>query len=87
MASPGFYLDIISVFPAYIFLDTLDPQGQSMTGPVAELLPILQVWHLWDYIGKWEKNFDSNLKVSKLTTSYYTFCLYIVRTNKFQLLI
>lgn len=63
MSSPGFYFDIISVFPAYIFSDTLDPSGKSVSGQIAKLLPALQVWHIWDYIGKWERNFDANLKV------------------------
>lgn len=64
MSSPGFYVDVISVFPAYIFSDTLDPSGESVAGQIAKLLPALQVWHVWDYIGKWEKNFDANLKVT-----------------------
>lgn len=63
MATLGFYLDIISVFPVYIFTDTLDPRGETVVGQVAKLFPILQVWHIWDYIGKWEKSFSANLKV------------------------
>lgn len=66
MASPGFYVDIISLFPAYIFSDTLDPQGASVAGQVAKLFPALQVWHIWDYFGKWENNFDAHVKVGVL---------------------
>lgn len=63
MSSFGFYLDILSVFPVYIFTDTLDPYGESASGQLTALFPILQVWHLWDYIDEWEKNFKSNIKV------------------------
>lgn len=70
MATIGFYLDVISVFPVFIFSETLDPHGISVWGQVAQLFPTLQVWHLWDYMEKWEKNFFGNIKVlfSKLTT-------------------
>ncbi|XP_052759511.1 uncharacterized protein LOC113513411 [Galleria mellonella] len=63
MATVGFYLDILSVFPMYIFTDTLDPRGESVAGQVVKLFPTLQVWHIWDYISKWEKNFNSNAKL------------------------
>lgn len=63
MASFGFYLDIISVFPVSIFTDTLDPQGETVAGQIAMLFPILQVWHIWDYIDKWAQNFNSHVKV------------------------
>ncbi|VVC96843.1 unnamed protein product, partial [Leptidea sinapis] len=58
----GFYLDVLSVFPAYIFTDTMDPKGETFASHVAVLFPILQVWHIWDYIGKWQKRFNSNAK-------------------------
>lgn len=63
MSSVGFYLDIISVFPVSIFTDTLDPNGETVAGQIAMLFPILQVWHLWDYLTKWASNFDSHVKV------------------------
>lgn len=64
MATFGFYLDVISVFPLYIFTDTLDPQGESIVSQIAIVCPVLQVWHIWDYLDKWEKNFNSNSKVN-----------------------
>ncbi|KAM3964354.1 uncharacterized protein ACR2FA_001326 [Aphomia sociella] len=63
MATVGFYLDILSVFPVYIFTDTLDPHAESVAGQVVKLFPILQVWHIWEYISRWEKCFDSNTKL------------------------
>lgn len=63
MATIGFYLDVISVFPVYIFTDTLDPEGETVAGQITKLFPILQVWHLWDYLEKWAKNFYSPVKV------------------------
>ncbi|XP_073944711.1 uncharacterized protein isoform X2 [Choristoneura fumiferana] len=71
MSSFGFYLDILSVFPVYIFTDTLDPYGESAAGQLAALFPILQVWHIWDYIDQWEKNFKSNIKNSWMTQLIY----------------
>lgn len=65
MATMGFYLDIISVFPLYIFTDTLDPQNESIATQIAAMLPMLQVWHVWDYLDKWQNNFYSNAKVNK----------------------
>lgn len=64
MATFGFYLDILSVFPVYIFTDTLDPHGESISGQLVKLLPTLQVWHIWNYIEKWKLNFNSNVKVN-----------------------
>lgn len=69
MATFGFYLDVISVFPVFIFSETLDPQGLSVWCQVSKLFPTLQVWHLWDYMGKWEKNFFCHIKVRYLPTS------------------
>lgn len=66
MASVGFYMDILSVFPVYIFTDTLDPHGESIAGQVVKLLPVLQVWHIWDYFDKWKLSFNSNAKVRSL---------------------
>ncbi|KAL0841121.1 hypothetical protein ABMA28_014878 [Loxostege sticticalis] len=63
MASVGFYMDILSVFPIYIFTDTLDPHGESIAGQVVKLLPVLQVWHIWDYFDKWKLSFNSNAKL------------------------
>lgn len=63
MATIGFYLDIIAVFPVYIFTDTLDPQGETVCGQLAKLFPTLQVWHIWDYLDKWATNFHSPVKV------------------------
>lgn len=63
MSTVGFYLDIISVFPVNIFTDTLDLNGETVSGQVAKLFPIVQVWHIWDYIGKWEYHFNSYPKV------------------------
>ncbi|KAH9627836.1 hypothetical protein HF086_001732 [Spodoptera exigua] len=74
MASFGFYLDIVSVFPVSIFTDTLDPQGETVAGQIAMLFPILQVWHLWDYIDKWAKNFNSHTKMFILLK----FCLIFI---------
>ncbi|CAH2980383.1 unnamed protein product [Chilo suppressalis] len=66
MATLGFYLDILSLFPAHIFTDTLDPNGESMSAQIVKLFPILQVWHIWDYFNKWMKNFDCNIKLLTL---------------------
>lgn len=63
MGSIGFYIDIISVFPVYIFTDTIDPNGVSVTGQIALLFPILQVWHIWNYMEKWKNNLKSHHKV------------------------
>ncbi|XP_063825381.1 uncharacterized protein LOC135074947 [Ostrinia nubilalis] len=76
MATVGFYLDILSVFPVYIFTDTLDPHGESIAGQVVKLLPILQVWHLWEYIDKWKLSFNSNAKL--LCLIKYTILVIIV---------
>ncbi|CAG9584459.1 unnamed protein product, partial [Danaus chrysippus] len=71
MATTGFYLDIISVFPLYIFTDTLDPQNESMATQIAAMLPMLQVWHIWDYLDKWQNNFNSNAKDSMRDLFYF----------------
>ncbi|KAF9806423.1 hypothetical protein SFRURICE_001218 [Spodoptera frugiperda] len=71
MASFGFYLDIVSVFPVSIFTDTLDPQGETVAGQIAMLFPILQVWHIWDYINKWARNFNSHTKNSWMSQLIY----------------
>ncbi|XP_026317795.1 uncharacterized protein LOC113228654 [Hyposmocoma kahamanoa] len=63
MSSLGFYMDIISVFPMYIFIETLFPDRDSMWVEASELFPVLQIWHLWDYCSKWQRNFDSNTKL------------------------
>ncbi|CAH2268965.1 jg15989 [Pararge aegeria aegeria] len=42
MASLGFYLDVVSVFPMYIFTDTLDPTGESIATQIAIMFPTLQ---------------------------------------------
>ncbi|KAJ8730193.1 hypothetical protein PYW07_017231 [Mythimna separata] len=73
----GFYLDIVSVFPVSIFTDTLDPQGETVAGQIAMLFPILQVWHLWDYMDKWAQNFDSQVKLLilvKFSLLFVIFC-------------
>ncbi|XP_026725097.1 uncharacterized protein LOC113492021 [Trichoplusia ni] len=77
MATFGFYLDVISVFPVSIFTDTLDPQGETVAGQIAMLFPILQVWHIWDYLDKWAKNFNSHVKfivLTKFCTIFIIFC-------------
>nr|XP_034830292.1 uncharacterized protein LOC117987394 [Maniola hyperantus] len=77
MASLGFYLDVLSVFPMYIFTDTLDPQGESIATQIAILFPTLQVWHIWDYLGKWRRNFHSNanfLCCTKYCLLFLIFC-------------
>ncbi|XP_075973154.1 uncharacterized protein LOC142974603 [Anticarsia gemmatalis] len=66
MGCIGFYLDILSVFPIYIFTDTLDGQGLTVAGQVAKLIPTVQVWHIWDYLDKWASNFDSPVKMLSL---------------------
>ncbi|CAH1645596.1 unnamed protein product [Spodoptera littoralis] len=71
MASFGFYLDIVSVFPVSIFTDTMDPQGETVAGQIAMLFPILQVWHIWHYINKWAKNFNSHTKNSWMSQLIY----------------
>lgn len=63
MASFGFYLDVLSVFPMYIFTDTLDPDGESIATQIAIMFPTLQVWHIWSYLDKWQKNFNGNANV------------------------
>ncbi|XP_060802937.1 uncharacterized protein LOC106141179 isoform X1 [Amyelois transitella] len=63
MSSVGFYLDVLSVFPLYIFSDTFDPSHKSVIGQVVKLFPMLQVWHIWDYCCKWMKNFNTHLKL------------------------
>ncbi|XP_059045360.1 uncharacterized protein LOC131841129 [Achroia grisella] len=74
MATVGFYLDILSVFPVYIFVNTLDPQADSIAGQVVKLLPTLQVWHIWNYVSRWEKNFNSNAKMLCLLK----YCLIVI---------
>ncbi|KAJ8728052.1 hypothetical protein PYW08_016437 [Mythimna loreyi] len=76
MSSFGFYLDILSVFPVSIFSDTLDPQGETVAGQIAMLFPILQVWHLWDYINKWAQNFDSHVKLLILVKFWLLFVIF-----------
>ncbi|XP_037872949.2 uncharacterized protein LOC101746849 [Bombyx mori] len=83
MGSIGFYIDIISVFPVYIFTDTIDPNGVSVTGQIALLFPILQVWHIWNYMEKWKNNLKSHHKILSLLRftivfvifSYWSGCL------------
>ncbi|KAG6445856.1 hypothetical protein O3G_MSEX004127 [Manduca sexta] len=76
MSSFGFYLDIISLFPVYIFTDTLDPNGETVAGQAAKLFPVLQVWHIWDYFVKWEKNFNSHVKLLSLLKFFILFCIF-----------
>lgn len=65
MATVGFYLDVLSIFPANIFSDTLDPNKETIFSQLVVLLPILQIWHIWDYLSKWETNFNVSVKVRK----------------------
>nr|XP_032525964.1 uncharacterized protein LOC116776822 [Danaus plexippus plexippus] len=76
MATMGFYLDIISVFPLYIFTDTLDPQNESIATQIAAMLPMLQVWHVWDYLDKWQNNFYSNAKMLSLLKFFLLFIIF-----------
>lgn len=64
MASFGFYLDVLSVFPMYIFTDTLDPDGESIATQIAIMFPTLQVWHIWSYLDKWQNNFNGIANVT-----------------------
>ncbi|XP_047513975.1 uncharacterized protein LOC125055559 [Pieris napi] len=83
MATVGFYLDVLSVFPVYIFTDTLDPSGETISNQLAVMFPILQVWHIWDYFRIWERKFNSNAKILCLLKysllfvifSYWSGCL------------
>ncbi|CAH4029383.1 unnamed protein product [Pieris brassicae] len=83
MATVGFYLDVLSVFPVYIFTDTLDPSGDTISNQLAVMFPILQVWHIWDYFRIWERKFNSNAKILCLIKysllfvifSYWSGCL------------
>ncbi|XP_049869364.1 uncharacterized protein LOC126369114 [Pectinophora gossypiella] len=59
----GFYLDIMSVFPTSIFASSLDPSGITLAMEVSRLVPIIQVWHIWDYMGQWGATFHANVKV------------------------
>ncbi|XP_039754559.1 uncharacterized protein LOC120629631 [Pararge aegeria] len=74
MASLGFYLDVVSVFPMYIFTDTLDPTGESIATQIAIMFPTLQVWHIWDYLNKWQRNFNNNTNLLCCTK----YCLLIL---------
>ncbi|CAH2106526.1 unnamed protein product [Euphydryas editha] len=76
MATFGFYLDVISVFPLYIFTDTLDPHGESIVSQIAIVCPILQVWHIWDYLEKWQRNFSSNDKFLCLIKYFLLFVIF-----------
>ncbi|XP_053607909.1 uncharacterized protein LOC128673815 isoform X2 [Plodia interpunctella] len=78
MSSVGFYLDILSVFPLYIFSDTFDPTHKSVIGQVVKLFPMLQVWHIWDYCSRWMQNFSANLKLLVLVkhTLLVVICCY-----------
>ncbi|XP_072932091.1 uncharacterized protein [Epargyreus clarus] len=83
MATVGFYLDILSVFPVRIFTDTLDPKGESIASQLAVVFPALQVWHIWAYTSKWESDFHCNVKFLCLAKfcllflifSYWSGCL------------
>ncbi|XP_047995148.1 uncharacterized protein LOC125233252 [Leguminivora glycinivorella] len=87
MATIGFYLDILSVFPFYIFTDTLDPQGSSMANQVAALFPVLQVWHIWEYMDKLERNFKSNVRMVCLLKFALMFCIFCYWSGCFLCLI
>ncbi|XP_013143805.1 PREDICTED: uncharacterized protein LOC106107482 isoform X2 [Papilio polytes] len=63
MATIGFYLDILSLFPLHIFTDTLDPNRESILSQLVVMLPILQVWHIWSYLSKWENNFNVSVRL------------------------
>ncbi|XP_050346244.1 uncharacterized protein LOC126770751 [Nymphalis io] len=76
MSTIGFYLDVLSVFPMYIFTDTLDPSGESIASLIAVVFPILQVWHIWDYLEKWQKNFNTNAKFLCLTKYFLLFIIF-----------
>ncbi|XP_045497710.1 uncharacterized protein LOC123695820 [Colias croceus] len=76
MASVGFYLDVLSVFPIYIFTDTLDPGGETIMSQLAVIFPVLQVWHVWDYMTKWGKKFNSNAKFLCLMKYFLLFIIF-----------
>ncbi|KPJ08211.1 Cyclic nucleotide-gated cation channel [Papilio machaon] len=63
MANIGFYLDILSIFPLHIFTDTLDPKRESILSQLVVMLPIVQVWHIWSYLSKWENNFNVSVRL------------------------
>ncbi|CAG4980121.1 unnamed protein product [Colias eurytheme] len=76
MATVGFYLDVLSVFPIYIFTDTLDPGGETIMSQLAVIFPVLQVWHVWDYMTKWGKKFNSNAKFLCLMKYFLLFIIF-----------
>ncbi|XP_046959701.1 uncharacterized protein LOC124529826 [Vanessa cardui] len=76
MSTVGFYLDVLSVFPMYIFTDTLDPSGESIASQIAVVFPILQVWHIWDYLEKWQRNFNTNAKFLCLMKYFLLFMIF-----------
>ncbi|KPJ02722.1 Potassium voltage-gated channel subfamily H member 6 [Papilio xuthus] len=71
MANLGFYLDVLSIFPLHIFTDTLDPKRESILSQLVVMLPILQVWHIWSYLSKWEKNFNVSVRRSWMAQLIY----------------
>ncbi|XP_026317546.1 uncharacterized protein LOC113228451 isoform X2 [Hyposmocoma kahamanoa] len=83
MSSVGFYMDIISVFPVHIFIETLFPDRDSMWMEVSKLFPALQVWHLWDYCSKWQKNFESNDKILILIRYTILECIFCYWSGAF----
>ncbi|XP_063618999.1 uncharacterized protein LOC134791774 [Cydia splendana] len=87
MATISFYLDILSVFPFYIFTDTLDPQGSSVANQVAALCPVLQMWHIWEYMDKLERNFKSNVRVICVLKFALMFCIFCYWSGCFLYLI
>lgn len=63
MATIGFYLDILSIFPMNIFADAFDQHKETAASQIANLIPIIQIWHVWDYMSKWERVFQVYVKV------------------------
>ncbi|XP_068632021.1 uncharacterized protein [Battus philenor] len=78
MATVGFYLDILSVFPLHIFTDTMDPKRESIMSQLVTILPVVQVWHIWHYMTKWENNFNISFKLVCLLkySLFFTICCY-----------
>ncbi|XP_041978323.1 uncharacterized protein LOC121732490 isoform X2 [Aricia agestis] len=75
MASFGFYVDVISIFPFYVFTDTLDPDRHWQLTKLAIMLPMLQAWHLWDYFDKWQDIFETHVKLLCFLKYTLVFCL------------
>ncbi|XP_048482639.1 uncharacterized protein LOC105394666 [Plutella xylostella] len=86
MATAGFYLDILSVFPLSIFCEFFDEDRQTVLVQLAQICPMLQFWHVWDYMNKWDRNFYSNLKLMCVVKYAITYVIFAYWSSCFLFL-